>query len=132
MATATVTTGPILNSSETGARASIVRVMIVNDDSVPATFEIEVFSIPDNANNSAKVGIAHQLFAIAANASKNVNIPIFQVPIYEVQLSATSSNPTQVNTIPTVTGIDSTGKIVDNQQFLSNFLAGIQALTPIP
>ncbi|MET3209947.1 UNVERIFIED_CONTAM: hypothetical protein ABIC26_002895 [Paenibacillus sp. PvR008] len=131
MATATITTGPVLNGSETGARAQIVRVLISNDDSVPATFEIEVFSIPDNANNSPKVPIAHQLFSIGALTAKNVDIPIFGAPIFEVQLRGTSSNPTQVDTITTVVGVDAGGKIVDNLQFLNFELIGIAALTPI-
>jgi hypothetical protein len=132
MAIAIATTGPVLNGSETGVRASIVRVLISNDDTIPATFEIEVFSIPDNANNTTKIPIAHQLFSIAALTSKNVNIPISGVPIYEVQVQATSTNPVQVDTITTIVGVDAAGKIVDNLQVLNSEITGILALTPIP
>jgi len=133
MATAIATTGPVLNGSETGVRASIVRVLISNDDiTLPATFEIQVFSISDTANNTPKVPIAHQLFALAPLSCKNVNIPIFELPIYEVQLRATNASPTEVDIIPTVVGVDAQGKIVDSLQIFSSDLTPILALTPIP
>jgi hypothetical protein len=97
MATAIGTTGPILNSSELGVRALIVRILISNDDTIPATFEIEVFTIPDNADNTTKIPIAHQLFSIGAPYQQKCDIPISGFPIYEVQVKATSSNPTQVS-----------------------------------
>jgi hypothetical protein len=132
LATAIATTGPVLNGSETGVRASIVRVLISNTDTVPATFELLVFSIPDNADNTPKTPIAHQLFALAPLSCKNVNIPIFQFPIYEVQLRAISSNPVQVDTITTVVGVDAQGKLVDSLQILNRDLSGIVNLTPTP
>ncbi|HEY4391071.1 MAG TPA: hypothetical protein VGN02_06950 [Paenibacillus sp.] len=130
MATITLTTGPVLNGSETGVRASIVRVLISNDDTTPVTYELEVFSIPDTAKNTPKIPFVHQLFEVGALTSTNVNIPIFQIPIYEVQLQVTSNHPE--DTITTVVGVDAEGKIVDSLQIFNSDLSQIRELTPVP
>ncbi|WP_379128480.1 hypothetical protein [Paenibacillus sp. sgz500958] len=132
MATIFTTTGSILNGSETGVRAQFVRLLIINENLTnAASFDLRVFSIADNSVNTPKTPLAHQVFAVAANSATNITVPISAFPIYEVQLGITTATAAIDVTVTTV-GVDVIGKIVDSQQYLNTELTQIPALTPVP